>query len=60
MFSPIEKLYLNYLDMTAHLPGERMNFEEYKKAREFLQGAFAEIDADRIIQDELKRVEHES
>lgn len=59
MMEEIERLYLNYLDMTSHLPGERMSFDEYKKARAFAQGVMAETDAARIIEAELKRVEKE-
>lgn len=53
----IEKLYLNYLDMTSHLPGERMSLEEYKKARAFAQGVIAETDAARILEEEAKRID---
>jgi hypothetical protein len=53
----IEKLYLNYLDMTTHLPGERMSLEEYKKARAHAQGIMAETDAAQILKDEAKRIE---
>lgn len=55
----IEKLYLNYLDMTTHLPGERMTLEEYKKARKFAQGVMAETDAARIIESEAIRIADE-
>jgi hypothetical protein len=56
---PIEKLYLNYLDMTSHLEGERMSFEEYKESRIFVQGMIAETDAERILKAEAKRIEEE-
>jgi hypothetical protein len=56
----LERLYLNYLDMTTHLEGERMSFEEYKKSRRFVQGMLAETDAERILKAEAKRIEEES
>lgn len=52
----IERLYLNYLDMTTHLPGERMSLEEYKEARKEMQGILAETDAARIIESEAIRI----
>jgi hypothetical protein len=55
----IDKLYLNYLDMTEHLPGPRMPLEEYKKERAALLGVFAEVDAEQILKDEAKRIEKE-
>jgi len=57
MLTPIEKLYLNYLDMTSHLDGERLSFDEYKKTRVHMQGVFAETDAERIIEAEAKLIE---
>lgn len=56
---PIEELYLNYLDMTSHLPSERLSFEEYKKSRAFVQGMLAETDAERILKAEAARIEEE-
>lgn len=56
----IERLYLNYLDMTSHLEGERMTLDEYKEARAFAQGVMAETDASRILEAELKRIQDEA
>lgn len=55
----LEQLYLNYLDMTTHLDGERLSFEEYKKSRRFVQGMIAETDAERILKTEAERIEGE-
>lgn len=51
----LERLYLNYLDMTTHLPGERMSFDEYCASRAFVQGMLAETDAERILKAAWKR-----
>lgn len=56
---PIEKLYLNYLDMTSHIGGERMSLEEYKVARAYAQGIMAETDAAMILKAEAERIEGE-
>ena len=55
----LEALYLNYLDMTSHLDGERLSFEEYKASRAFVQGMLAETDAERILKAAAKEMEGE-
>lgn len=52
----LEKLYLNYLDMTTHLEGERLTFDEYKESRRFVQGMITETDAEHILKAESERI----
>jgi hypothetical protein len=50
------ELYQNYLEMTTHLPGERMTYDEYVAARKFAQGVIAETDAARILEIESMKI----
>jgi hypothetical protein len=51
----LEKLYLNYLDMTEGIEGyEPMTFDEYKTSREHLAGVLAEVDAELILRDAME------